>query len=128
MVHLFSLLLWCLVAWASLVSAREVKVRAELTWDPRSPDGFMRNITLINGQFPGPRLEIEQDDEVFFLVENRMPFDTTIHFHGELPSLSERYMLGNGKWLTRSFVGIEQQNTPWSDGVPGVTQRAIKPG
>jgi FtsP/CotA-like multicopper oxidase with cupredoxin domain len=92
MVHRFSLLLRCLLEATSLVSAREVKVKVELTWETRSPDGFMRNITLINGQFPGPRLEIDQDDEVFFLVENNMPFDTTIHFHGRFFSSKIAYL------------------------------------
>jgi len=30
--------------------------------------------------------------------------------------------------LVNSFHGIEQKNTPWSDGVPGVTQPLIEPG
>jgi len=30
--------------------------------------------------------------------------------------------------VVNSFHGIEQKNTPWSDGVPGVTQLLIEPG
>lgn len=40
-----------------------------------------------------------------FLVQNNLPNETTIHFHG-----------------------ITQTKTPWSDGVPGVSQSPIKPG
>jgi len=44
-------------------------------------------------------------DKVNFLVHNNLPNETAIHFHG-----------------------IEQLNTPWSDGVPGLTQIPIAPG
>lgn len=38
-------------------------------------------------------------------MHNNLPFNTTVHFHG-----------------------IEQKNTPWSDGVPGLNQKPIQPG
>lgn len=44
-------------------------------------------------------------NEYQFVVHNNMPFETSIHFHG-----------------------IEQRNTPWSDGVPGLTQKPIQSG
>jgi FtsP/CotA-like multicopper oxidase with cupredoxin domain len=59
----------------------------------------------MNGQFPGPLLDLNQGDTVEFLVHNNLPFNETIHFHG-----------------------IEQLGTPWSDGVPGLSQWPIKPG
>jgi FtsP/CotA-like multicopper oxidase with cupredoxin domain len=73
-----------------------------LTWEPRAPDGVERNIILVNGQFPAPTLEIDQGDNVEVIVHNKMPYNTTVHFHG-----------------------IEQLGTNWADGVPGVTQRQI---
>ncbi|KAM5446184.1 hypothetical protein McanCB49686_008082 [Microsporum canis] len=60
---------------------------------------------LINGQFPGPVLEANEGDEVWVEVFNLTPFNTTMHYHG-----------------------IEMSQTPWSDGVPGVSQRQILPG
>ncbi|OJD14783.1 hypothetical protein AJ78_04905 [Emergomyces pasteurianus Ep9510] len=87
---------------------RYVNVRhfeLELTWGNASPDGTERKVILINGQFPGPQLNIAEGDEVEVVVKNRLPFETSIHFHG-----------------------ISQHGTPWSDGVPDVTQRAIQPG
>jgi FtsP/CotA-like multicopper oxidase with cupredoxin domain len=36
----------------------------------------------INGQVPGPRLHIRQDDRVRINVTNRLPESTTIHWHG----------------------------------------------
>ncbi|KAF7560107.1 hypothetical protein G7046_g4047 [Stylonectria norvegica] len=76
-----------------------------ITWEKHAPDGFSRDMLLINGQSPGPVLEVDQDDWVVVRVHNLSPYNTTLHFHG-----------------------IEMSSTPWSDGVPGVTQRPILPG
>ncbi|KAJ5693629.1 hypothetical protein N7536_004041 [Penicillium majusculum] len=98
-----SLFLWllCLVQWTS---AATVFFPVTLTWGNRTVAGVSRPVISTNGQFPGPPLRINQGDSVEFLVDNRCPFNTTIHFHG-----------------------IEQLGTPWSDGVPGVSQRSIRP-
>ncbi|EDN10655.1 predicted protein [Histoplasma mississippiense (nom. inval.)] len=77
----------------------------ELTWGNASPDGVERKVILVNNQFPGPQLNIAEGDEVEIVVKNSLPFETSIHFHG-----------------------ISQHGTPWSDGVPDVSQRAIQPG
>ncbi|KAI9172685.1 Laccase abr2 [Paramyrothecium foliicola] len=69
-----------------------------------NPAGIPREMFLVNGQFPGPVLEVDQDDWVLVRVQNDSPENITIHFHG-----------------------IEMRNTPWSDGVPGVTQWPIPP-
>ncbi|KAG0652284.1 Conidial pigment biosynthesis oxidase abr2 [Hyphodiscus hymeniophilus] len=76
-----------------------------LTWGKGSPDGFERDMIFVNGQMPGPTLNLEEGDDVEFIVTNWLPFGTTVHFHG-----------------------IEQINTPWSDGMPGLSQRLIEPG
>ncbi|OQE41375.1 hypothetical protein PENCOP_c005G03253 [Penicillium coprophilum] len=96
-----SILLLCLVQWAA---AATVFFPVILTWSERIVAGVTRPVISMNGQFPGPPLRINQGDDVQFLVDNRCPFNTTIHFHG-----------------------IEQLGTPWSDGVPGVSQRSIRP-
>ncbi|KAI8982505.1 multicopper oxidase-domain-containing protein [Pilobolus umbonatus] len=63
-------------------------------------------VPLINGQFPGPSIHIEQNDEIEILVRNTMTDrNTSIHYHG-----------------------IRQIGSPESDGVPGVTQSPIAPG
>ncbi|EJT69552.1 laccase-1 [Gaeumannomyces tritici R3-111a-1] len=62
-------------------------------------------MAFVDGQFPGPLIEANQGDNVEVVVTNGMPMNTTIHFHG-----------------------ITQIGTPWSDGVPGLTQRYIQPG
>lgn len=60
----------------------------ELTWKIGSPDGFEREMILINDQFPGPLLEVQQDEWVEVTVINKMPFNTTIHYHGMSSSVS----------------------------------------
>ncbi|KAJ5746443.1 hypothetical protein N7520_011625 [Penicillium odoratum] len=75
------------------------------TWGSWAADGVKRQQTLINGQFPGPPLILDEGDNVEVTVNNFMPFNTTIHYHG-----------------------IEQLGSPWSDGVPGVSQKLIPPG
>ncbi|KAJ5814377.1 uncharacterized protein N7503_001127 [Penicillium pulvis] len=76
-----------------------------LTWESGAPDGVAREQFLVNGQFPGPPLIMDEGDNIEVTVNNLTPFNTTVHYHG-----------------------IEQTGTPWSDGVPGVSQRQIFPG
>ncbi|XWW92692.1 hypothetical protein V2A60_000617 [Cordyceps javanica] len=77
----------------------------EITWEQYAPLGISRSMLLVNGQTPGPELKFNQDDNVVVHVVNKSPFDITVHFHG-----------------------IEMKDTPWSDGVPGITQLPIPPG
>ncbi|KAL7952467.1 Cupredoxin [Trichoderma compactum] len=72
---------------------------------PVRMNGFSRQMFLINGQSPDPTIEVGQDDWVVVRVKNHSPQNTTIHFHG-----------------------IEMFGTPWSDGVPGLSQLSIPPG
>ncbi|CAK44820.1 hypothetical protein M747DRAFT_360643 [Aspergillus niger ATCC 13496] len=88
-----------------ITSSVPVKFALILTEQNISPDGFQRKGILVNGQFPGPILEVCQGVEVEVQVWNELPYPVTVHFHG-----------------------IEQRETPWSDGVPGVSQKGIQPG
>lgn len=53
-----------------------------LTWGKGAPDGYERDMIFTNGQYPGPLLDIRQDDWVEIEVVNLMSFNTTIHAHG----------------------------------------------
>ncbi|KAF5860521.1 hypothetical protein ETB97_001421 [Aspergillus alliaceus] len=70
----------------------------------RSPDVYPREVYLINGQQPGPTIELDEGDDVEVFVRNELPVNTTIHWH----------------------EGILQHGTQDMDGVPGVTQRYIQ--
>lgn len=81
------------------------KAELTFTWEPGSPNGQTRNMILTNGQFPGPNLIFDEGDQVEVTVHNDMHQNTTVHWHG-----------------------ILMQDTPWSDGVPGLSQKPIEPG
>ena len=73
-----------------------------------APDGYQKDVMLINGQFPGPTIEANWGDTIEVNVHNEItgPEEgTALHWHGLL-----------------------QTGTPWEDGVPAVEQCPIPPG
>ncbi|KAI1339707.1 multicopper oxidase [Xylariaceae sp. FL0016] len=90
---------------AALPAKRTVRhFELSLTWEKDVPDGYQRYLFKVNGQFPSPTVEANQGDDVVALVRNNSPYNTTIHCRG-----------------------IEMKDTPWSDGVPGISQNDIQP-
>ncbi|MBI4448935.1 copper oxidase [Candidatus Woesearchaeota archaeon] len=65
--------------------------------------GVVMNAFGYNGQVPGPEIRVQEGDRVRIIIKNELPVPTTIHWHGVHVPNSE-------------------------DGVPEVTQPAIKPG
>ncbi|KAI1338934.1 Cupredoxin [Xylariaceae sp. FL0016] len=77
-----------------------------VTRETAAPDGIDNELLLVNGQYPGPLVECNWGDWIEITVHNNIPDEgTSIHCHG-----------------------ILQQETPWMDGVPGVTQCPVIPG
>lgn len=83
------LALLCLVQWLSGgysfgidEGSQPVRFNLTLTWEDREVAGFTRTAIVSNGQFPAPTLRLRQGDHVEFVVNNELPFSTTIHFHG----------------------------------------------
>ncbi|KAK9413328.1 putative Laccase [Seiridium unicorne] len=73
-----------------------------------APDGYDREMIVVNEQYPGPLIEANWGDWVEITVTNNItePEEgTTIHWHALL-----------------------QKGTPYYDGVPGVSQCPIAPG
>lgn len=73
-----------------------------------APDGYQKDVLLINDQFPGPIIEANWGDMVQVTVHNDIigPEEgTALHWHGLL-----------------------QTENPWEDGVPSVQQCPIAPG
>lgn len=73
-----------------------------------APDGFEKEMLLINGAFPGPTIEANWGDTIEVAVSNNItgPEEgTALHWHGLL-----------------------QKETPWMDGTPAVQQCPIPPG
>nr|CAB3491841.1 unnamed protein product [Digitaria exilis] len=61
-------------------------------------------VTVVNGQFPGPMVEVTEGDSVAVHVVNKSPYNLTIHWHG-----------------------VKQRLNCWADGVPMITQCPIRP-
>lgn len=63
------------------------------------------NIITVNGQFPGPTLNVTTGDTLIVKVLNYAQYDVTIHWHG-----------------------VRQMRTAWADGPEFITQCPIRPG
>ncbi|KAI9840148.1 MAG: hypothetical protein M1838_004201 [Thelocarpon superellum] len=73
-----------------------------------APDGYLKDVVLINGMYPGPLIEANWGDTIQVTVHNNISAPqegTSLHWHGFL-----------------------QSETPWYDGVPSVQQCPIAPG
>jgi FtsP/CotA-like multicopper oxidase with cupredoxin domain len=73
-----------------------------------SPDGYQKQMILVNGAYPGPTIEANWGDTIQVTVQNNIqsPAEgTAIHWHGFL-----------------------QHNSQWMDGVPAFSQCPIAPG
>lgn len=73
-----------------------------------APDGYEREVLLVNGVFPGPLIEANWGDTIQVTVRNNISAPAegvALHWHGFL-----------------------QTGKPWEDGVPAVTQCPIAPG
>ncbi|OJJ43924.1 hypothetical protein ASPZODRAFT_135325 [Penicilliopsis zonata CBS 506.65] len=97
-------LLLLLLLFLALTQAKTVRETLNLTWSTGSPNGVPREMIFTNGQYPGPVLVWDEGDEIEVTVHNHLPFNTTVHWHG-----------------------LRQHNSPWSDGVAGLSQRPIQP-
>lgn len=70
-----------------------------------NPDGVFKPMMMINGQFPGPMMEVNEGDTIVVDVLNMAKNATAIHWHG-----------------------IFQNGTNFMDGATGATQCPIPPG
>ncbi|GMH30546.1 hypothetical protein Nepgr_032389 [Nepenthes gracilis] len=64
-----------------------------------------RQAITVNGQLPGPTLEVNEGDTLVVKVVNQAQYNVTIHWHG-----------------------VRQMRTGWADGPEFVTQCPIRPG
>ncbi|KAI6797210.1 putative multicopper oxidase, type 1 [Hortaea werneckii] len=83
--------------------------RREYHWTVRdqehNPDGIYRQMVLVNNQFPGPQIRVNEGDTIVVHVYNMGVNATSIHWHG-----------------------LYQNGTPHMDGTVGITQCPIPPG
>ncbi|KAG8750576.1 hypothetical protein FRC12_012825 [Ceratobasidium sp. 428] len=88
---------------AAYAAVRNVNI--ELTYGTSNVDGTAKESWLINGQTPGPHFVWDEGDTIIATVTNKGHEPTTMHWHG-----------------------MRRIGTPWSDGVPGLTQWPIPVG
>ncbi|KAG4922040.1 hypothetical protein AAZX31_18G175100 [Glycine max] len=100
-----------LLAWAfallgsSLASAAIVEYTFKVQTTTVNRLCNKRVIVTVNGQFPGPNINVSEGDTVVVHLLNEGPYNITIHWHGVL-----------------------QLFTAWADGPEYVTQCPISPG
>ncbi|KAF2787450.1 multicopper oxidase [Melanomma pulvis-pyrius CBS 109.77] len=101
---MFRLLL--LGACASLSLAKTVVYHFDIDWVSAAPDGFVRPVIGINGEWPIPTIEVDLGDTVVVHAKNSLCNQTTsLHFHG-----------------------MAQKGANAYDGAVGVAQCPISPG
>ena len=88
--------------WRMNEGVKEFHLVAEPVVREMTP-GFKAHLWGYNGQSPGPTIEVVEGDRVRIFVTNRLPEQTSVHWHGQ--------RLPNGM-----------------DGVTGLTQKGIPPG
>ncbi|KAI0404457.1 multicopper oxidase-domain-containing protein [Xylaria palmicola] len=91
--------------WDFLAPSQVREYEWTITDGEGAPDGIRRPMMLINNQFPGPLIEINEEDVLVVKVLNKASNATALHWHG-----------------------IFQNGTNWMDGAAGVTQCPIAPG
>ncbi|KAH9304728.1 hypothetical protein KI387_009132, partial [Taxus chinensis] len=81
-----------------------------------------QEIVTVNGQFPGPTIYAREGDNVVVQVENKGPYNVTIHWHGirqlrscwaDGPAYITQCPITHGNSFTQSFRIIEQEGTLW---------------
>lgn len=100
---------WLQAAEASMAALGEAPVLSGTDIDlviaesPVNFTGVTRTATTINGSIPAPTLRFKEGDEVTIRVTNKLPVDTSIHWHGIILPFQ-------------------------MDGVPGISFKGIAPG
>ncbi|CAA3026883.1 laccase-1 [Olea europaea subsp. europaea] len=81
-----------------------------------------KSLLTVNGKFPGPTIIVHEGDNVQVKVNNRVPRNTTIHWHGirqlrtgwaDGPAYITQCPIGAGKSYTYKFTVIDQRGTLW---------------
>jgi len=100
-------------------------------------DGVERGIITVNRQLPGIPISVCRGDKVVVDVLNKLPSETTtVHWHGqymhgEIEGQEDNSIGDFGLRTPRNRRTLNKKvvnKTPWSDGVPGLTQCPILPG
>ncbi|KAJ8626850.1 hypothetical protein MRB53_020157 [Persea americana] len=79
-------------------------------------------LLTVNGEYPGPTIQVQEGDEVEIIVTNRVSLNTTIHWHGvkqvrtgwaDGPAYITQCPIQSNKSYTYKFRVIKQRGTLW---------------
>ncbi len=102
---------------SAVLSGTDFKL--ELATLPFNVTGWTRTATAINGRIPGPTLRMREGETVTLSVTNRLPFTSSIHWHGlRIPSDMDGVpgFSFNGIKTGETFVyryALKQSGTYW---------------
>lgn len=122
----------------ALANAATVTYDWTATWVNAAPDGFVRPVIGIDGQWPCPKIEASVGDTVVVKLTNHLGNQTTgIHFHGvsqvstnfmDGPSMATQCPLPPNMTMTYQFTvghsrfssprNKEKQKLTWTTGRP----------
>lgn len=76
-------LVLALLCYLQISTAKVVTHHFNIGWINAAPDGYMRPVVAINGEFPPPTLHVTIGDElVIHTINNLGNSSATLHFHG----------------------------------------------
>ncbi|KAK4636222.1 Laccase-1 [Fulvia fulva] len=103
-------------------AAQAIELEWNVTNDWRWPDGVAKEVYLINGEFPGPTIEVRSGDELSVTVHNQLEGEEIwIHWHGlrfenqaeEVLGLTRCAIAANASYTYRLQVSPEVHGTFW---------------
>jgi len=97
--------------------------------EERAPDGVTRLMYTINGEFPGPTLEVTEGDTVVVRVRNEI-FDDYVLPEPPMSSKLESVHKNNDtdRKFSLHWHGMSMRGTQGADGASAFTTCALKPG
>ncbi|PKK77109.1 hypothetical protein RhiirC2_691896 [Rhizophagus irregularis] len=81
-----------------------------------APDGFTRQLSTVNGQFPGPTIEVNKGDRILMKIRNKLGESTAMHAHGMLQRGTPWYaqcVIPDDYEFTYNFTVADQVGTHW---------------
>ena len=96
----------------------------------KSPDGYLKDVLLVNDQFPGPMIEANWGDYIEGESSNRIPKKRArLDLTADPSSVQVTNLISAPEEGTAlHWHGLLQTATPWYDGVPSVQQCPVAPG
>lgn len=93
-----------------------------------APDGIERLMYTINGEFPGPLIEVTEGDTLVVKVRNHIYDNYTVPPAPMSSFRDDVFVPGSDKKFTLHWHGMSMRGTQTMDGTSAITNCAILPG